>query len=177
MKSHLPRSHFADSSAISSGSELSRSSAASLRLATPCNASSRLACAKLAKKMPLKDMALSFLISSGGPMKKCAICSITEDQNNVRDLPKAKDDLKRIEKEVDELTKRFVKTAEDLCEAKEKEIDLVLKDKKGTSLRTLLSRLESNHQSSKKRHAELFEQCNALKKGQEDFVRVSKRRT
>ncbi|CAN6572390.1 unnamed protein product [Malus baccata var. baccata] len=33
-----------------------------------------------------------------------------------------KDDLKRWEKEVDELTKKFVKTAEDLCKAKEKEI-------------------------------------------------------
>ncbi|CAB4275414.1 unnamed protein product [Prunus armeniaca] len=33
-----------------------------------------------------------------------------------------KDDLKRLEKEVEELTKKFVKTAEDLCKAKEKEI-------------------------------------------------------
>nr|XP_048337030.1 ribosome-recycling factor [Ziziphus jujuba var. spinosa] len=33
-----------------------------------------------------------------------------------------KDDLKRMEKEVDELTKKFIKTAEDLCKAKEKEI-------------------------------------------------------
>ncbi|KAB2614075.1 ribosome-recycling factor [Pyrus ussuriensis x Pyrus communis] len=33
-----------------------------------------------------------------------------------------KDELKRWEKEVDELTKKFVKTAVDLCKAKEKEI-------------------------------------------------------
>ncbi|XP_070683465.1 LOW QUALITY PROTEIN: uncharacterized protein [Malus domestica] len=34
----------------------------------------------------------------------------------------SKDDLKRWEKEVDELTKKLVKTAEELCKAKEKEI-------------------------------------------------------
>ncbi|XP_038885564.1 ribosome-recycling factor isoform X1 [Benincasa hispida] len=33
-----------------------------------------------------------------------------------------KDDMKRLEKEVDELTKKFIKSAEDLCKAKEKEI-------------------------------------------------------
>ncbi|KAF3435203.1 hypothetical protein FNV43_RR22290 [Rhamnella rubrinervis] len=33
-----------------------------------------------------------------------------------------KDDLKRMEKEVDELTKKYIKTAEDLSKAKEKEI-------------------------------------------------------
>nr|AKM76787.1 ribosome recycling factor [Melianthus villosus] len=33
-----------------------------------------------------------------------------------------KDDAKRMEKEVDELTKKFVKSAEDMCKAKEKEI-------------------------------------------------------
>ncbi|XP_062105505.1 uncharacterized protein LOC133817112 [Humulus lupulus] len=33
-----------------------------------------------------------------------------------------KDDLKRLEKEVEELTKKFIKTAEDLSKAKEKEI-------------------------------------------------------
>nr|ACJ83493.1 unknown [Medicago truncatula] len=33
-----------------------------------------------------------------------------------------KDDLKRLEKEVDDLTKKFIKTAEDVCKAKEKEI-------------------------------------------------------
>ncbi|XP_027354732.1 uncharacterized protein LOC113864804 isoform X2 [Abrus precatorius] len=33
-----------------------------------------------------------------------------------------KDDIKRLEKEVDDLTKRFIKTAEDICKAKEKEI-------------------------------------------------------
>ncbi|PON95312.1 Ribosome recycling factor [Trema orientale] len=33
-----------------------------------------------------------------------------------------KDDLKRLEKEVEELTKKFIKTAEDVCKAKEKEI-------------------------------------------------------
>ncbi|XP_024029403.1 uncharacterized protein LOC21400861 [Morus notabilis] len=32
-----------------------------------------------------------------------------------------KDDIKRLEKEVEELTKKFTKTAEDLCKAKEKE--------------------------------------------------------
>ncbi|EEF50937.1 ribosome-recycling factor [Ricinus communis] len=34
----------------------------------------------------------------------------------------SKDDVKRLEKEVDELTKKFVKSAEDICKAKEKEI-------------------------------------------------------
>ncbi|XP_074589245.1 uncharacterized protein LOC141845099 [Curcuma longa] len=33
-----------------------------------------------------------------------------------------KDDIKRLEKEIDEMTKRFVKTADDMCKAKEKEI-------------------------------------------------------
>ncbi|KAF7840448.1 Ribosome-recycling factor [Senna tora] len=33
-----------------------------------------------------------------------------------------KDDIKRLEKEVDELTKKFIKNAEDICKAKEKEI-------------------------------------------------------
>lgn len=33
-----------------------------------------------------------------------------------------KDDIKRLEKEVEELTKKFIKTAEDQCKAKEKEI-------------------------------------------------------
>ncbi|KAK9271938.1 hypothetical protein L1049_002305 [Liquidambar formosana] len=33
-----------------------------------------------------------------------------------------KDDGKRLEKEVDELTKKFIKSAEDMCKAKEKEI-------------------------------------------------------
>nr|POE92100.1 hypothetical protein CFP56_29644 [Quercus suber] len=33
-----------------------------------------------------------------------------------------KDDVKKLEKEVDELTKKFVKSAEDMCKAKEKEI-------------------------------------------------------
>ncbi|XP_051117269.1 uncharacterized protein LOC127241990 [Andrographis paniculata] len=32
------------------------------------------------------------------------------------------DDAKRLEKEIDELTKKFIKTAEDICKAKEKEI-------------------------------------------------------
>ncbi|OAY73127.1 Ribosome-recycling factor [Ananas comosus] len=34
----------------------------------------------------------------------------------------SKDDIKRLEKEVDEMTKRFVKSADDMCKAKEKEI-------------------------------------------------------
>ncbi|KAI4348290.1 hypothetical protein L6164_009026 [Bauhinia variegata] len=34
-----------------------------------------------------------------------------------------KDDIKRLEKEVDELTKKFIKSAEDICKAKEKEIN------------------------------------------------------
>ncbi|PKI39837.1 hypothetical protein CRG98_039770 [Punica granatum] len=33
-----------------------------------------------------------------------------------------KDHIKKLEKEVDELTKKFVKSAEDMCKAKEKEI-------------------------------------------------------
>nr|XP_023896661.1 uncharacterized protein LOC112008562 [Quercus suber] len=33
-----------------------------------------------------------------------------------------KDDVKKLEKEVDELTKKFVKSADDMCKAKEKEI-------------------------------------------------------
>ncbi|WOL02433.1 hypothetical protein Cni_G11152 [Canna indica] len=33
-----------------------------------------------------------------------------------------KDDIKRLEKEIEEMTKRFVKSAEDMCKAKEKEI-------------------------------------------------------
>ncbi|XP_045800589.1 ribosome-recycling factor-like isoform X3 [Trifolium pratense] len=33
-----------------------------------------------------------------------------------------KDDIKRLEKEVDDLTKKFIKSAEDVCKAKEKEI-------------------------------------------------------
>ncbi|KAF3788565.1 Ribosome-recycling factor [Nymphaea thermarum] len=33
-----------------------------------------------------------------------------------------KDDVKRLEKEVDEMTKKFIKSAEDMCKAKEKEI-------------------------------------------------------
>lgn len=33
-----------------------------------------------------------------------------------------KDDIKRLEKEVEDLTKKFIKTAEDTCKAKEKEI-------------------------------------------------------
>lgn len=35
----------------------------------------------------------------------------------------SKDDLKRLEKEVDELTKKFIKSAEDMCKLKEKEIN------------------------------------------------------
>ncbi|KAL9440791.1 hypothetical protein AB3S75_019459 [Citrus x aurantiifolia] len=59
--------------------------------------------------------------------------------------------------------------------------DLVLKDKIGTSvyfwslpscagnqLRNVYRKLESDLQSSKKRHTELVEQCNALKKGREE---------
>ncbi|KDP46314.1 hypothetical protein JCGZ_10154 [Jatropha curcas] len=34
----------------------------------------------------------------------------------------SKDEIKRLEKEIDELTKKFVKSAEDICKAKEKEI-------------------------------------------------------
>lgn len=34
----------------------------------------------------------------------------------------SKDDVKRFEKEVDEITKKFIKSAEDMCKAKEKEI-------------------------------------------------------
>lgn len=34
----------------------------------------------------------------------------------------SKDGVKRLEKEIDDLTKKFVKTAEDMCKAKEKEI-------------------------------------------------------
>lgn len=34
----------------------------------------------------------------------------------------SKDDAKRLEKEVEEITKRFVKSADDICKAKEKEI-------------------------------------------------------
>lgn len=34
----------------------------------------------------------------------------------------SKDDVKRVEKEIEDLTKKFVKTAEDMCKAKEKEI-------------------------------------------------------
>ncbi|CAJ1978030.1 unnamed protein product [Sphenostylis stenocarpa] len=33
-----------------------------------------------------------------------------------------KDDIKRLEKEVDDLTKKFIKTAEDVCKVKEKEV-------------------------------------------------------
>jgi ribosome recycling factor len=33
-----------------------------------------------------------------------------------------KDDVKRLEKEVEELTKKFIKSADDMCKAKEKEI-------------------------------------------------------
>ncbi|CAA6674167.1 unnamed protein product [Spirodela intermedia] len=33
-----------------------------------------------------------------------------------------KDDVKRLEKEIEEITKRFIKSADDLCKAKEKEI-------------------------------------------------------
>lgn len=59
--------------------------------------------------------------------------------------------------------------------------DLVFKDKIGTSvyfwslpscagnqLRNIHRKLESDLQSSKKRHAELINQCNALKKGREE---------
>ncbi|KAJ8751068.1 hypothetical protein K2173_016249 [Erythroxylum novogranatense] len=38
----------------------------------------------------------------------------------------------------------------------------------GNQLRNLYRKLESDLQSSKKRHAELIDQCNALKKGRED---------
>ncbi|KAL2507410.1 Ribosome recycling factor [Forsythia ovata] len=34
----------------------------------------------------------------------------------------SEDDAKRLEKEIDEVTKKFIKTAEDMCKAKEKEI-------------------------------------------------------
>ncbi|GFP94062.1 ribosome-recycling factor [Phtheirospermum japonicum] len=34
----------------------------------------------------------------------------------------SEDDAKRLEKEIDDLTKKFIKTAEDMCKAKEKEI-------------------------------------------------------
>ncbi|XP_072950808.1 uncharacterized protein [Typha angustifolia] len=34
----------------------------------------------------------------------------------------SKDDVKRLEKEIDDMTKRFVKSADDMCKAKEKEI-------------------------------------------------------
>ncbi|GFY83160.1 ribosome recycling factor [Actinidia rufa] len=33
-----------------------------------------------------------------------------------------KDDAERLEKEVEEVTKKFIKSAEDMCKAKEKEI-------------------------------------------------------
>lgn len=33
-----------------------------------------------------------------------------------------KDGVKKLEKEIDELTKKFTKTADDMCKAKEKEI-------------------------------------------------------
>ncbi|KAK3027117.1 hypothetical protein RJ639_042411 [Escallonia herrerae] len=46
--------------------------------------------------------------------------------------------------------------------------DLVLKDKIGTSLRTVYKKLDSDLQSSKKRLVELGQQCDALKKGREE---------
>uniref|UniRef100_A0A6N2N7N9 inositol oxygenase n=1 Tax=Salix viminalis TaxID=40686 RepID=A0A6N2N7N9_SALVM len=46
--------------------------------------------------------------------------------------------------------------------------DLASKDKIGTSLRSVYRKLESDLQSSKKRHAELIDQCDELKKGREE---------
>nr|GEY03602.1 hypothetical protein [Tanacetum cinerariifolium] len=46
--------------------------------------------------------------------------------------------------------------------------DLVSKDKIETSLRNVSKRLESELQNSKKRHIEIVEQCESLKKGRED---------
>ncbi|XP_019192045.1 PREDICTED: meiotic nuclear division protein 1 homolog isoform X2 [Ipomoea nil] len=46
--------------------------------------------------------------------------------------------------------------------------DLVSKDKIGTSLRNVYKKLEADLQSSKKRHVELVEQCQNLKKGREE---------
>ncbi|PHU08158.1 Meiotic nuclear division protein 1 -like protein [Capsicum chinense] len=66
--------------------------------------------------------------------------------------------------------------------------DLVFKDKIGTSvyfwslpncaanqLRTLYRKLETDLQTNQKRHTELVEQCNALKKGHEESVSTPKK--
>ncbi|CAH1441535.1 unnamed protein product [Lactuca virosa] len=46
--------------------------------------------------------------------------------------------------------------------------DLVSKDKIGTSLRNVSKKLESELEINKKRHVELLEQCESLKKGRDD---------
>ncbi|KAG5087430.1 hypothetical protein JHK86_000042 [Glycine max] len=46
--------------------------------------------------------------------------------------------------------------------------DLVSKDKIGTSLRNVSRKLDSDLESSKKRHAQLVDQCEELKKGREE---------
>ncbi|XP_060676429.1 uncharacterized protein LOC107427845 isoform X2 [Ziziphus jujuba] len=95
-------------------------------------------------KLPLNQMAVVSVMDSKtlsiNPFDPTAVCKVVtkscEDarqsirrarQKGMDTIKKLystypKDDLKRMEKEVDELTKKFIKTAEDLCKAKEKEI-------------------------------------------------------
>ncbi|KAL8153213.1 hypothetical protein V2J09_010973 [Rumex salicifolius] len=59
---------------------------------------------------------------------KKAVSNIPKDKDKAKKKEKneapsfSKDEAKRLEKEIDELTKKFIKSAEDMCKAKEKEI-------------------------------------------------------
>lgn len=59
---------------------------------------------------------------------KKAVSSIPKDKDRSKKKEKSeapgfsKDEAKRLEKEIDELTKKYIKSAEDMCKAKEKEI-------------------------------------------------------
>ncbi|XP_057465130.1 uncharacterized protein LOC130754865 isoform X2 [Actinidia eriantha] len=95
-------------------------------------------------KMPLSRLAVVSVIDSKTlsvtPYDPDALCKVvTKSSEDVKQsirrarqkaldtMKKAgssypKDDAKRLEKEVEEVTKKFVKSAEDMCKAKEKEI-------------------------------------------------------
>ncbi|KAL1553308.1 ribosome-recycling factor-like [Salvia divinorum] len=62
-------------------------------------------------------------IKKAAPKKESKRSDKDKDASKDKAAPSiSEDDVKRLEKEIDDLTKKFIKSAEDMCKAKEKEI-------------------------------------------------------
>ncbi|XP_041997169.1 ribosome-recycling factor-like [Salvia splendens] len=62
-------------------------------------------------------------IKKAAPKKESKLYDKDKDASKDKAGPSiSEDDVKRLEKEIDDLTKKFIKSAEDMCKAKEKEI-------------------------------------------------------